>query len=62
MGSPLTPQMELATGTIYFYKPHQFILYIGFHGLGLFVRMLHKISTSISILISGMCMLYHNFY
>jgi hypothetical protein len=34
------------------------ILCIGFHGLGL----LHKISTPLSILVSGMRTLYYNFY
>jgi hypothetical protein len=32
------------------------ILYIGFHGLG----SLHKIFISLSTLLSGLCMLYHN--
>jgi hypothetical protein len=33
------------------------IVYIGFHGLGL----LHNIFSALSILISGLCMLYHSF-
>jgi hypothetical protein len=34
------------------------ILFISFHGLGL----LHEIFTSFSILVSCLCMFYHNFY
>jgi hypothetical protein len=34
------------------------VLEIGFHGLGL----LNKFSTSFTILVTGLCMLYHNFY
>jgi hypothetical protein len=43
----------------------QVILCLGFCGFDLlarFVALLHKVSISFSILVSGLCMLYHNFY
>jgi hypothetical protein len=52
---------------IYYFFPHnwkkfhrilQLILCIGFHGL----RLLHKLFTSLSILVLGLCMLYNNLY
>jgi hypothetical protein len=52
------PQMALVVGKKLYHSILQLILWVGFHGLGFF----HKISTSFSILVSGLCMCYHNFY
>jgi hypothetical protein len=38
------------------------ILSIGSHGLGLGLGLLQKICTIMPILVSVLCMLYHNFY
>jgi hypothetical protein len=48
VGNKIVSQLEIL----------QLILCIGFHLLGL----LHKISTSSSVLVSGLCMLYQYFY
>jgi hypothetical protein len=38
------------------------ILCIDFHGLGLLARCVAKNFTSVYILVSSLCILYHNFY
>jgi hypothetical protein len=50
--------MALAIGTNWFHKILNLILCICLHGLGL----LHKIVTSFSVSVSGLCMISHNFY
>jgi hypothetical protein len=50
--------MTLAVGTKWFHRILHLILRIGFHGLS----SLHKLFTSLSILVLGLCMLYHNLY
>jgi hypothetical protein len=54
--------MALVVGTKWFHKIFQLISCIGFHELGLLARSLHKIFTSLSVLVSGLCLLHHNFY
>jgi hypothetical protein len=53
-----TPQMALPLGIKWFHKILHLILYTDFLGRG----FLHTTYTSLSILISGLCMLHHNFY
>lgn len=55
-----TPQMSLAAGTKWFQNNLHLILCIGFCELGFW--LLCKMFTSPSILLSGLCILYHNFY
>jgi hypothetical protein len=47
-----------AVRELLFHSILQLIVCIDFHGL----RLLHKIFTFLSILVSGLSMLYHNFY
>jgi hypothetical protein len=54
--------MALSVGSKWFPRILLLILCIGLHGLGLLARFGAKNSTSVSILVSGPCMLYRNFY
>jgi hypothetical protein len=56
------PQMMLAVGKKWFHETLHLIPCNGFLGLGLLTRFLHKLITSISVLVSGPCVLYHNLY
>jgi hypothetical protein len=57
------PQMALAVGTKWFHNikfSNSYALVI--MDLVCWLDLLHKLSTSFFILISGLCMIYHNFY